>query len=68
VLAPHAKLRAAIIPQPAQKDRATVHEHARGNAATMSWAQLLKREFDIDVERCKCGGPLKILAAIEDRS
>ena len=65
VLAPHAKLRAAIIPQPAQKDSAPVHEHAHGNAARMSWAQLLKRVFDIDVERCECGGQLKIIAAIE---
>ncbi|MCA3143894.1 MAG: hypothetical protein ACK5YW_04720 [Betaproteobacteria bacterium] len=32
----------------------------------MSWARLLKRVFDIDVERCACGGRLKILAAIEE--
>jgi hypothetical protein len=33
----------------------------------MSWARLLKRVFDIDVERCpNCGGALKIIAAIED--
>ena len=30
-------------------------------------AQLLKRVFDIDIERCpQCGGPLKLIAAIED--
>jgi Zn-finger nucleic acid-binding protein len=33
----------------------------------MSWARLLKRVFDIDIEHCpKCGGILKIIAAIED--
>jgi hypothetical protein len=33
----------------------------------MSWARLLKRVFDIDIERCPhCGGRLKIIAAIED--
>jgi hypothetical protein len=64
VLAPNAKLRAAVIPQPAQKDSAPAHEH--GQAARMSWARLLKRVFDIDVERCACGGQLKIIAAIED--
>ena len=33
----------------------------------MSWARLLKRVFDIDIERCThCGGTLKIIAAIED--
>ena len=33
----------------------------------MGWAQRLKRVFGIDVERCQeCGGPLKIIASIED--
>ena len=32
----------------------------------MSWARLLKRVFDIDIERRECGGRLKIIAAIED--
>ncbi len=33
----------------------------------MSWARLLKRVFDIDIEHCpNCGGSLKIIAAIED--
>lgn len=34
--------------------------------ARMSWARLLKRVFDFDVERCVCGGKLKIIAAIEE--
>jgi hypothetical protein len=66
VLAPNAKLRAAVIPQSAQKDSAPAHEHANGQAARMRWARLLKRVFDIDVERCACGGRLKIIAAIEE--
>ena len=33
----------------------------------MRWAQLLKRVFDIDIERYPhCGGQLKLIAAIED--
>jgi hypothetical protein len=33
----------------------------------MSWARLLKRVFDIDIEHCpNCGGRLKIIAAIEE--
>ena len=67
VLAPHAKLRAAIVPIPAQTT--TAHavdcDHAHGAPARMSWARLLKRVFDIDVDRCVCGGKLKIIAAIE---
>jgi len=35
--------------------------------ARMSWAQLLKRVFALDIITCpQCGGPLTILAAIED--
>ncbi len=31
----------------------------------MSWARLLKRVFEIDIERCPhCGGTLRIVAAI----
>ena len=32
----------------------------------MRWARLLKRVFDIHVERCARGGKLKIIAAIEE--
>jgi hypothetical protein len=40
---------------------------AQGAPARMSWARLLKRVFDIDIEHCpNCGGSLKIIAAIED--
>ncbi len=32
-----------------------------------TWSQLLRRVFDIDVSICElCGGPVKIIAAIED--
>ncbi len=38
-------------------------------SARISWAQLLKRVFDIDIDHCPhCGGTLKIIAAIEDPS
>jgi hypothetical protein len=34
----------------------------------MTWAQRLKRVFNIDVEACQhCGGKVKVLACIEDR-
>ena len=33
----------------------------------MSWAQRLKRIFDIDIETCcVCGGSMKVIACIED--
>lgn len=35
--------------------------------AAMTWAQRLKRVFNIDIETCKtCGGQVKIIACIED--
>jgi len=33
----------------------------------MTWAQRLKRVFQIDVETCRaCGGTVRIIACIED--
>ena len=33
----------------------------------MSWAQRLKRVFNIDIEICSvCGGSMKVIACIED--
>jgi len=71
VLAPHANLRAEIVPsEPLNAHQACDH-HAQSPPASaparMSWACLLKRVFDIDVEHCaNCGGHLKIIAAIVD--
>lgn len=65
VLAPNARLRAAIVPGPPESGPAD--EDAHGTPARMNWARLLKRVFAIDVEHCpQCGGALKIIAAIEE--
>ena len=67
VLAPHAKWRAAIVPAPAENasGQSADHTHAQPSPARLSWARLLKRVFDIDLEHCpNCGGALKIIAAI----
>ncbi len=33
----------------------------------MTWAQRLKRVFNIDIETCnQCGGKVKVIACIED--
>lgn len=33
----------------------------------MTWAQRLKRVFNIDIETCRaCGGAMKVIACIED--
>jgi ribosomal protein S27E len=37
--------------------------------AAMTWAQRLKRVFNIDVESCaRCSGPVKVIACIEEQS
>jgi hypothetical protein len=34
----------------------------------MTWAQRLKRVFNIDVETCsRCGGAVKVITCIEDQ-
>ena len=69
VLAPNAKLRREIIPTPVEQatEPASDDAHAQGASARLSWARLLKRVFNIDIEHCpNCGGSLKIIAAIED--
>jgi Putative transposase len=69
VLAPNAKLRSQIVPAPPERatEPPTDHAQAQREPPRMSWAQLIKRVFDIDIEHCpNCGGALKIIAAIED--
>jgi hypothetical protein len=66
VLAPNAKLRSEIIPSPVEDatNPSSDPAHGQGAPARMSWARLLKRVFDIDIEHCpNCGGSLKIIAA-----
>ena len=71
VLAPNAKLRALVVPQepapaalaapPAECEAICAHHRP----VRLSWAKLLKRVFEIDMEHCpNCGGELKIIAAI----
>ena len=58
---------AGWVPAQTTQAHATDCAHAHGGSARMSWARLLKRVFDIDIERCpQCRGYLKIIAAIED--
>jgi hypothetical protein len=67
VLAPNAKLRSGIVPDPLENTSEHAADHAHGAPVRMSWARLLKRVFDIDIEHCpQCRGRLKIIAAIEE--
>jgi len=76
VLAPNAKLRAQVVPQESEPlAQAVPPDQCEANCAHhrpvwLSWAKLLKRVFDIDLEHCRnCGGELKfIVASIEERA
>jgi hypothetical protein len=68
VLAPNARLRPEIIPTVrvnAHTPSADPREAPPAAAPVpMSWARLLKRVLEIDIEHCpQCGGTLKIIAA-----
>jgi hypothetical protein len=73
VFAPNSSHRARVTPAKRGKGNKT---KASGEAqdqtpterrAVMSWAQRLKRVFNIDIETCsKCGGAVKVIACIED--
>ena len=71
VLAPHAAVRAQIVPGGQEPDAA--ESSAQGMAplgpscGRRSWAQLLRRVFQIDISVCPaCGGHMKIIAALTD--
>ncbi len=69
VLAPNAKLRSKVVPAPEQARTAGEGDCAHAHSATlrMSWARLLKRVYDSDIEHCPaCGGKLKVIAVIEE--
>ena len=75
VLAPNAKLRALVVSQepepPVQEAKPAECEAncAHHRPVRLSWAKLLKRVFDLDLEHCpNCGGELKIIAAILEQA
>jgi len=73
VFAPNSKLRVLITPARRGKGRKTkapaapVDRTPTERHAAMTWAQRLKRVFNIDIATCQdCGGAMKVIACIED--
>ena len=73
VFAPNSKYRALVTPAKRGKSKKAITKEQRQNQtpaerrASMTWAQRLKRVFDIDVATCsECGGDVHIIASIED--
>ena len=63
VFSPNSKLRKDVVPQEPVEEQ----ESPKPKAYSMTWAQRLKRVFAIDIEKCeRCGGPVRIIASIED--
>ncbi len=73
VFAPNSKHRVQVTParrgkgsKPKAPDEAQDRTPAEHREA-MTWAQRLKRVFNIDIETCRaCGGAVKVIACIED--
>ena len=73
VFAPNSKHRALVTPAKRGKGKKvnttddSQDRTAAETRASMTWAQRLKRVFDIDVATCDlCGGAVKVIACIED--
>ena len=66
VLGPHAKNRDKIVPQAENESEDKV---AAPQRYRLTWSALLARVFKIEVETCpKCGGKMKIVAALTDHA
>ena len=71
VLAPNSRHRALVTPaKRGRGNQVRVRDEPLTPAerhASMTWAQRLKRVFNIDIETCSaCGGAMKVIACIED--
>ena len=71
VFAPNSQHRVRITPAKRNKAKQALpkgQEKARAQKhQSMTWAQRLKRVFNIDIETCEqCGGAVKVIASIED--
>ena len=71
VFAPHSKLRAAVTPAHrgvgGKADSANSAKPITPRHVAMTWAQRLKRVFGVEINTCaRCGGKLRIIAAIEE--
>jgi hypothetical protein len=73
VFAPNSKYRALVTPAKRGKSNKREENGKKGDCVpanrhvAMTWAQRLKRVFNVDIVICeKCGGAVKVMASIED--
>lgn len=68
VFAPNSKHRTVVTPARRGKSLQEENKTPEEKHKAMTWAQRLKRVFNIDVETCvQCGGSVKVIACIEDQ-
>ena len=68
VFAANSRFRSEVTPGRRGKPSDLLKKSPTERRRAMSWAQRLKRVFNIDVEVCShCGGKVKVLACIEDQ-
>ncbi len=69
-LAPNSKIRGKVILKTEEKkQQGAVQKSNPSRRRRLSWAQLMKPVFKIDLEDCaRCGGKVKVIAAIVDTS
>ena len=78
VFAPNSPYRAAIVPDPSRRTRTRrtaskqstpkhLPEDPAQPTAPLTWAQRLKRVFEIDISQCpRCGGTLRVISDVTD--
>ena len=67
VLAPHAKWRPRIVPDPPVAATGTAVNEPAARPHQWRWADLMRRAFDLDVLACpRCGDRMRLLATIDD--
>jgi hypothetical protein len=71
---PRSRLRALVIPAPPAPEEPAVDEGrqleptapAQARPRRIPWAELLRRVFRSEVDRCACGGRLKLVAFVTE--
>jgi len=67
LLAPHAKWRPRIVPDPPVAATGTAVNEPAARPHQWRWADLMRRAFDLDVLACpRCGDRMRLLATIDD--
>ena len=69
VVLPRSKRREKVVPATSEEEQSEDTPTTTRRNSRLKWAMLLARTFGLKLERCsKCGGEMKIVAAVTDPS